>query len=478
MPFRPEPRAVPHLWRWARLYPLAARSAELVPVGRGGERRAIGLGNPGLPGDPYATPTLWAAIQYLAPRENAPEHRHTQSAFRFVLEGEGVWTVVDGDPVAMRRGDLLLTPGWHFHGHQNVSGAPMAWLDGLDIPLVATTDQGFFEFGPDELQDTSTPDRSRGERLWGGPGLVPVSAAAMPRPASPLMAYRWAHTDEALRAQLELESEGHPGVVEPGHAAVRFTNPTTGGDALTTMRTEMHRLRAGTGTARMRSTASSVWQVFDGRGTVTLDGEGHQLGHGDVFAVPSWCELALYADADLDLFTFSDAPVFEKLSLLRTEVSKLMRLATIRLPGGTRAVRIDGGQAVETGHSDVGNCLPPPAGPRARPPPRRPARGLFAGPRPGDPASRQGHLRRAELPQPHPGDGSGASRVPHPVRQVRGRAHRAARPLSPAPERVRYERRRPARTSRRRPSWSSAGEAARLAGIAVALVVVRLRVQA
>jgi len=89
----------------------AARSAELVPVGRGGERRAISLGNPGLPGDPYTTPTLWAAIQYLAPREDAPEHRHSQSAFRFVLQGEGVWTVVDGDPVAMRRGDLLLTPG-------------------------------------------------------------------------------------------------------------------------------------------------------------------------------------------------------------------------------------------------------------------------------------------------------------------------------------------------------------------------------
>jgi gentisate 1,2-dioxygenase len=322
MPFHPEPRAVPHLWRWAQLYPLAARSADLVPVGRGGERRAIGLGNPGLPGDPYATPTLWAAIQYLAPRENAPEHRHTQSAFRFVLAGEGVWTVVDGDPVAMRRGDLLLTPGWHFHGHQNVSDQPMAWLDGLDIPMVATLDQGFFEFGPDQVRDTSTPDRSRGERLWGGPGLTPVSAAGKPRPASPLMAYRWAHTDAALRAQLELEFEGHPGVTEPGHAAVRFTNPTTGGDALPTMRTEMHRLRAGTATAATRTTASAVWQVFDGRGTVTLDGDVHELGHGDVVAVPSWCELSLHADTDLDLFTFSDAPVFEKLSLLRTEVSR------------------------------------------------------------------------------------------------------------------------------------------------------------
>jgi gentisate 1,2-dioxygenase len=87
------------------------------------------------------------------------------------------------------------------------------------------------------------------------------------------------------------------------------------------MRTEIHRLRAGAGTPGTRTTASSVWQVFDGRGTVTLDGDTHELEHGDVFAVPSWCELALHADTGLDLFTFSDAPVVEKLSLLRTEVS-------------------------------------------------------------------------------------------------------------------------------------------------------------
>jgi acylpyruvate hydrolase len=37
-----------------------------------------------------------------------------------------------------------------------------------------------------------------------------------------------------------------------------------------------------------------------------------------------------------------------------------MRLATIRVPGGTRAVRIDGGQAIETGHPDVGALLAAP----------------------------------------------------------------------------------------------------------------------
>ena len=119
----------------------------------------------------------------------------------------------------------------------------MAWLDGLDIPLVAETDQGFFEFGPAEVRTKATPERSYSERLWGAPGLTPVGQAGT-RPHSPLVAYRWAYTDAALTAQLELEDEGVAGVVEPGHAAVRYTNPTSGGDALTTMRTEFHRLRA------------------------------------------------------------------------------------------------------------------------------------------------------------------------------------------------------------------------------------------
>ena len=119
----------------------------------------------------------------------------------------------------------------------------MVWLDGLDIPLVAQLDGGFFEFGPDEITDRSTPVRSRAERLWAHAGLRPVSAPDTAN--SPLAAYRWEQTDGALQAQLDLEVEGHPGVVEPGHAAVRFSNPTTGRDALVTLRTEMHRFLAG-----------------------------------------------------------------------------------------------------------------------------------------------------------------------------------------------------------------------------------------
>ena len=117
--------------------------------------------NSGLGGRPYATPTLWCAIQYLGGHEVAPEHRHSQNAFRFVVEGEGVWTVVNGDPVRMSRGDFLLTPGWNFHGHHNELDAPMAWIDGLDIPFVHYTDTAFFEFGIDPVTDESTLEFSR-----------------------------------------------------------------------------------------------------------------------------------------------------------------------------------------------------------------------------------------------------------------------------------------------------------------------------
>ncbi|WP_433280394.1 cupin domain-containing protein [Pseudonocardia xinjiangensis] len=318
MPETPQPAAVPMLWRWSTLYPLAARSGELVPVGRGGERRAIALANPGLPGTAYATPTLWAAIQYLGPREEAPAHRHAQTAFRFVVEGEGVWTNVAGDPVAMRRGDLLLTPGMHFHEHHNTTDHPMAWVDGLDIPLVRQLDAGFFEFGPDELGTRATPAASRNERLWGHPGLRPIGAP--PAPASPLMAYRWEHTDAALAAQLELEREGHPGVVSPGHAAVRFSNPATGGDALSTIRCEMHRLAAGARSATRRVAGSAVWQVFSGSGVVTVGTQRYEVATGDLFAVPSWAPVTITTNEGLDAFRFGDDPVFEALGLARTAV--------------------------------------------------------------------------------------------------------------------------------------------------------------
>lgn len=325
MPLHPKSKATPHLWRWERLKELAAQAGRIVPVGRGGERRAIALANPSLGGKPYATPTLWAAIQYLMPGEDAPEHRHTQHAFRFVVEGEGVWTVVNGDPVRMSRGDFLPQAGWNWHAHHNAATQPMAWIDGLDIPFSYYTESQFFEVGRERIgpAEKTTPERSRSERLWGHPGLRPVSQPEA-TPATPLLAYRWADTDRALTEQLALEAEGHAATLSPGHAAVRYTNPTSGRDVLPTMRTEMHRLRAGARTLVRREVGSSVFQVFDGAGTVTVGERTWNVERGDLFVVPSWLPFAAQASgtSNLDLFRFGDAPIFEALHAQRVQVGE------------------------------------------------------------------------------------------------------------------------------------------------------------
>ena len=317
MPAHPQSKASAHLWRWKRLVELANRSGHLVPVGRGGERRAIALANPGLGGRPYATPTLWAAIQYLMPGENAPEHRHTQHAFRFVVEGEGVWTVVNGDAVRMSRGDFLPQGGWNWHAHHNATTAPMAWIDGLDIPFSYYTESQFFELGRESLSkaEMTTPAFSRSERLWAHPGLRPVSQM-QDSATSPLLAYRWADTDRALTEQLRLEAEGHTVTLSPGHAAVRYSNPTNGRDVMPTIRCEMHRLASGTATQPRREVGSSVYQVFDGQGSVQVGKERWQVERGDMFVVPSWQNFTAECGKDapqLDLFRFSDTPIFEAL---------------------------------------------------------------------------------------------------------------------------------------------------------------------
>jgi gentisate 1,2-dioxygenase len=143
-----------------------------------------------------------------------------------------------------------------------------------------------------------------------------------------LAAYRWEHTDRALANQLVLEAEGCPATVEPGHAAIRFSNPTTGGDVMPTIRAEFHRLRLGTETVARREVGSSVWQVFSGTGSIVVDGVEHRLEHGDLLTVPSWAEYRLQAETRLDLFRFGDAPIFEALHQDRVEVGgELVRQA-------------------------------------------------------------------------------------------------------------------------------------------------------
>lgn len=307
----PTVRSVPYRWSAKHLRSLGERAGALVSIDRGGDRRVLACVNPGLGGAPYAVSTLWAAVQYLGPHEVAPAHRHTPAALRFILEGEGVWTLVDGDPLAMSAGDLVLTPSWNYHEHHNPSDRPMLWMDVLDLPMVAALEAVFFEEGPSEEVDRLTDPVSVSEQTYGNTGMLPrPSERATPR-HSPLLAYRWADTDRALERRLD--------VTGATAATLTYVDPTRGSDVMPTMRCEATRVRAGATSPSIRQTGSRVATVFRGGGRARIGETTFDIAPGDILAIPSWTPWQLVADEQLDVFSTSDAPVLDALGLYREQ---------------------------------------------------------------------------------------------------------------------------------------------------------------
>jgi gentisate 1,2-dioxygenase len=313
LPPRPQPDAVPWLWPAETMRPLAEQAIRLVPVERGGERRVLSLVNPGLGGRPYAAGTLWGAIQCLGPRESAPAHRHTPGAIRFVLEGEGVWTTVDGDACDMGPGDLILTPAWAWHDHVNGGDSTMFWFDGLDLPMIQALDAIFFEPYPD-LQQPVKGAHNTSERAYQGAAgrFTPDQVTDRLEPvSSPLLIYRWADTDAELTRIVRETGQGA--------VSIEFTNPETGSSALPTLACGMHRIAAGHATLPVRRTGNAVYVVFRGEGHSVMDGRRFDWRTGDMFVAPSWVPVEHHAATQADLFSIGDGPVLRALGIYREE---------------------------------------------------------------------------------------------------------------------------------------------------------------
>ena len=310
----PRPKALPWLWSAATMKPLARRAIQLVPVERGGERRVLSLENPGLGGRPYAAGTLWGALQCLGPRETAPAHRHSPGAIRWVLEGEGVYTTVNGDACDMRPGDLILTPSMNWHDHVNAGDSEMFWFDGLDLPMIEALDGIFFEEypGPGENQpepaehNVSERTHAGGTRYVDGAVVGPLTPAP-----SPLLTDRWA--DTAAELDERARSTDEPLI------ALEYVNPTTGASVLPTLGCAVHRVRAGRATRPVRRSGNAVYVVYRGTGSSVIDGQRFDWGPGDMFAVPSWCPVEHEAAEQADLFVLTDAPVLRALGIYREQ---------------------------------------------------------------------------------------------------------------------------------------------------------------
>lgn len=314
VPAAPAPQLAAHHWSYDEVRPYVMESARHISA-REAERRVMILENPALPGASQITGSLYAGLQLIMPGELAPAHRHTQSALRFVIEGSGAYTAVDGEKTLMQPGDFVITPSWTWHHHGNESGAPMVWLDGLDIPMLAMFNSTFRE---DHAEEAAAITRPAGDALARyGSGLLPVAYRSSSL-NSPVFNYPYERTREALRAL----SQGSDPDVHQGHL-MRYVNPADGGWAMPTIATMIRLLPKGFATRPYRSSDSTVFVVVEGRGELRIGEQRFALAPHDVVVVPGWSAHTLHAADELVLFSFSDRVAQEKLGFFREQ----------RLPG-------------------------------------------------------------------------------------------------------------------------------------------------
>jgi gentisate 1,2-dioxygenase len=314
-PWEPVSTSVPMLWRYADLRDHVLKSLDLVTPEQAG-RRVVYLENPGRSDVVAAVGWLYSGLQVMGPGECASSHRHSASALRFIMEGRGAFTNVDGHKMTLGANDFVLTPNgtWHEHGVAE-DGTICIWQDGLDIPLMNALEANFYEVHPDLNQAISYPVDDT-TATWAAAGLRPAGKEWNKR-YSPLLKYEWAPTYEALTKYARV-TDGSPfdGVL------MDYINPISGGPVMMTIGASMQLLRPGEHTQAHRQTGSFVYQCARGSGYSIINGQRFDWRERDIFVVPAWMyhEHANASDSDdACLFAFHDLPAIRALGLYREE---------------------------------------------------------------------------------------------------------------------------------------------------------------
>jgi gentisate 1,2-dioxygenase len=257
------------------------------------------------------TQSLYAGLQLILPGETAPTHRHSASALRFIVEGTGAYTAVDGERTTMHPGDFILTPSWTFHDHGNPGNDPVVWMDGLDVPIVNGFDTSFAEHHPMETQPVSKREGDALVRY--GANLLPLEYKPTALSA-PVFAYPYSRSREAL-AQLHKNGPMHA-----SHGTkVQYVNPATGGYPMPTIAAFLQYLPKGFNGEAYRGTDATIYSVVEGRGESRIGNELFPWGPRDIFVIPSWMPVSHRAADDAVLFSFSDRAAQKALGLWREE---------------------------------------------------------------------------------------------------------------------------------------------------------------
>jgi gentisate 1,2-dioxygenase len=280
----PKTSCLPVVWHYEELRPLLLEAGELITA-REAERSVLVLENPGFRGDSRITHSLYAGLQLVMPGEVTSLHRHTATAIRFIIEGDGGYTTVNGQRANMRPGDFILTPCWTSHEHGNPGKTPVVWLDGLDVPIVNLFDSSFA-------------------------GGVPAGEV---EPPARRFAYPYAENREVLE-RLRRER-----LTDPRHGTKMFYDISRG-YPMPTMSPFLQLLPAGFRAEPWRATDATVYCVVEGRGQSHIGDQTLEWREHDVFVVPSWQRASHETEQEAVLFGFSDRAAQQALGLWREEV--------------------------------------------------------------------------------------------------------------------------------------------------------------
>jgi gentisate 1,2-dioxygenase len=310
LPSEPLTSVEPCLWKWSDVHESLVRAGEVISLEQS-ERRVVRLVNPGLDQQhAFATHTIQISFQYVKPGENARAHRHTPAALRFVVQGNGAYTTVNGQQCIMEPGDLILTPKLTWHDHSNDSAEPMIWLDGLDVPLITALHQVMQERYSERRQPIEKNSEEVMDRLG--------DSIRHGLPLTDFFHYKWRDTERALRAlaQSAASRDRYDGWL------LEYRNPLTGGPTMTTIQCAVQLLSPADQTEAHRHTSTVIYHVFRGKGATEIGERRFEWEEGDSFVVPLWHvhrHLNRSPSDEAILFSMSDAPVLKALDLYREE---------------------------------------------------------------------------------------------------------------------------------------------------------------
>lgn len=305
-PGQPRPRTQATCWHYEALRPLLMQAGELTPIEKA-ERRVLVLANPGHGLEKMqASSVIYLGMQLLLPGEIAPSHRHTPNAVRMIVEGEGAYTIVDGEKCPMHRGDLILTPTglWHEHGHNG--DLPVVWLDVLDLPLLYYLEASYVEEGQPQ-----TISSEGSERAYLRSGVVPSPIFSRNAARYPMLRYPWAEVRAALLALAARQ---------PASEAVQVTyvNPENGGDCQNILGYSALMLRPGETLVLPARSPAMVFHLIEGAATAEIDGKTFTLAEADTCCAPGFSQVTLKnssTDTPTFIFIADEAPLHKKLGL-------------------------------------------------------------------------------------------------------------------------------------------------------------------